>query len=238
MESPEIAFGVVNVVALAIVLIANAIVGQNIRRVSDSMPTPLTPPPQAFSIWGLLYVLLTTVCVAQFYDLHIVQDLSGWFALSCAGTIAWLMAYTRTCLKTSFVVLALTTTSIGFCYARVQGWATMHLAHWPRAITTVTFSLYFGWTLVASALNALQASPWQEYISGNALQVSTYAILYATLALLSFLLKDPCVGLPFAWATLWRGVVKSETSSLIVGVMVLLTSISVAVRFGIMHNEK
>lgn len=225
----DVTIGALNACALGIALMANWIFGRRIKPISGAHPTPLTPPALAFSIWGLLYALLIAVCVAQFYDPSIVRHLSGWFALSCAGTIAWLMAYTRTYLKSATIILVLTTASIGLCYGRVQVRSTWQDAAWSRVIASVTFSLYFGWTLVATALNTLQASHLQGRVGHTTLQIAGYTMLYAVVAGLAFSRKDPCIVLPLGWAALWRGVWMREALPIVAGTISTLSSVAVVV---------
>ena len=231
MDTVDIVAGALNIVALSIVLMANWVLGKKIKPISEANPTPITPPPPAFSIWGILYSLLITVCIAQFYDTGIIHRLSGWFILSCAGTLAWLLLYTHSCIKTSAAVLALTTACIGVCYARVQYWSFEWTgASWPRILTSVTFSLYFGWTLLATALNALQIFRLEEQ---KLTQIAAYVPLYTVLTAVGFTLQDPCIGIPFAWATLWRGAWMRDALSLSVGILAATTSIAIGIYRGV-----
>lgn len=231
MDAADIVAGALNIVGLSVVLMTNRVLGKKIKPISEANPTPITPPPPAFSIWAILYSLLITVCIAQFYDTEIVHRLSGWFLLSCAGTIAWLLSYTRSCIKMAATVLALTTACIGVCYARVQYWSLDRTdASWPRILTSVTFSLYFGWTLLATALNGLQICRLKER---KLTQIAAYVPLYAVFTAIGFTLKDPCIGIPFAWATLWRGAWMHDALSLGVGVLAAATSIAIGIYRGV-----
>ncbi len=232
MTDQDVIVAIVNCVAFAIVLIVNASWEKRIKPVSDAHETRLTPPPPAFAIWGVIYSLLVAMCVGQYYDHAVVESLSGWFLLSCAGNIAWLYLYTHENLRLSALTLFLTTAAIGVAYARVQVWSTIASATWSRIVASVTFSLYFGWTLLASLLNLLQIAP-AKIRQNLALTISAYGGSYITVSLLGFALQDPCICLPLAWASLWRGIVRRDAIAAVVGSLALLTSVSIAIYNGL-----
>ena len=221
----EVTAGVLNAGALSCVLAANLVFGRHIKKVSDAAVTILTPPPLAFTIWAVLYSLLVVTCAAQFYDPLIVKALSGWFILSCAGTIAWLVLYTRQRLIAAAVSLCLTTVCIGLCYARVQTWRAIAHVGWPRVVATVTFSLYFGWTLLAACLNLLQTTPpkWAAALGRIA-----YVLAYATVTAVGFALRDPLIGLPLGWATVLRGLIRCDPLAGAFGALTIVTSGTIA----------
>lgn len=226
MDTADVVASVLNLAALTIVLLANRIIGRNIKAISDANPTPITPPPPAFFIWAVLYSLLLAVFASQFFDSSVVRDFSGWFVLSCAATTAWLLAYTRSYLKTAAVLLALTTACIAVCYARVQSWSSkMQSATWVRVLASVTFSLYLGWAILATSLNSLQVLRVGENLT---VKIAAYLVLYASITAVGFSMGDPCVGVPFAWAALWKGVWTRDLVSACVGVTATLTSGAIA----------
>ena len=71
--------------------------GRTNKEVSDMYPVLLTPSGYAFSIWGLIYLLLAGFVVYQFLPSSWKRDsitrLGYWFLASCVFNVAWIFAF-------------------------------------------------------------------------------------------------------------------------------------------------
>ena len=109
-----LALRVVNSVGLGLVLVANGVWGRKIGPVSADNQTPFTPASWTFSIWTLIYALLIAASVAQFYDPRITDDWGPYFLIQCAGSIAWLITFTRRQTRAAAVFLVIINQSWGY----------------------------------------------------------------------------------------------------------------------------
>jgi len=62
---PSLLWRIGNPVSFVAVIIANAAVGSKIGAVSDDNEVLITPGGWAFSIWGIIYTLLSCFCIWQ-----------------------------------------------------------------------------------------------------------------------------------------------------------------------------
>lgn len=210
-----------NVAGLTALLCCSTAYASRIRPVSDSASSPLTPPPSAFSIWLVIYVLLIATCAAQFFDGRIADRLSGWFLLSTAATLAWLHLYTRGHVLVSGAALFAATAFVSASYVRVQQWPSVSDEGWPLGLATVTFSLYLGWMLVATVLGISQAAHHKKWRS-RGLDQMLLLILFTAVGIAAFVAKDPVVGVGLAWAALSKATLARDAASTTVLVMSLL----------------
>ena len=212
---------IANVIGLLAVLITNAVLGRRIGPVSARHDTPFTPDRRAFAIWSLIYPLLLATMVAQFYDERTCRALDVAFLVHCAGTIAWLYMFTSTYVRTASLFLLITTAAIGVCYGRVQQWRTM--ASWPAAVASVSFSVFFGWSLLASVLNlsiTLDASPKTR--------IPMWTLLFCTVSTVQLVTLDPLLSLPIAWGSARRAV-RDDSVARVFSLLFLANTLGVSI---------
>ena len=197
-----VTWAIVNAVGLVVVLLSNRALGNRIGAVSRAYDTPFTPANPAFSIWSVIYTLLGATAVAQFYDTNIASDLRGWYLAQCVTTVAWLIAFTRRRIKSAAVALVATTVLVGVCYARAQTWRGIAYQAWPRVVTTVAFSIFFGWTVVASIIALATTVPDQSIAERS--RALVWITAWVVVLAVQVVVLDPLLSLPLAWAAAWR----------------------------------
>ena len=130
-----------------------------IGTVSNHLTTLFTPAGYAFSIWGLIYLLLTGFIIYQGKSLFTKTDNNGfvtktgwWFFISCVANCSWILAwiYGYTLLSCLFIFLILIAllkiiinNNIGIGKPSKQ---TLLFLWLP-------FAVYSGWITVASIVN-------------------------------------------------------------------------------------
>lgn len=202
---------ILNLLLLALTLAVNAlgalglINGLSQKAVSDRYDTLITPSPFAFSIWGVLYLLLLATMVYWLIKhkegpaARAVDTLSPLFFLTCAFNMAWIAAFSYELigLSTLFILgLAVSLALINRKLASLYGMAAR--------LGGLSMGMYTGWILVASFINAaafLVKGQWQ----GLGLSATVWAIIILALALLGTLLiqlrlRNAALTLPIAWA--------------------------------------
>lgn len=192
-----------NAVGLIIVLASNAVIGTKIKSVSDIHDTPFTPAKWTFGVWILIYALLATAVVAQLYDPSIAHDWGPFFLIQCAGIVAWLLLFTRDQTKWAALTLVASTACVGLAYARCQRWKHIRRENLGRQFTSVAFSLYFGWLLLASTLSVCVAlNVRQAHFLARA---AVWLCLFVAVATTQSVLLDPLLGLTLAWGAFGVG---------------------------------
>ena len=136
-----------------------AINNTTIGEVSASMNTLFTPAGYAFSIWGLIYLLLLGFVVYQSRSLFtsvrddaFILKTGWWFVLSCVANMVWvtfwLYGYISFSIIAMFVLL----------YSLLKIVVNNSMELWDAPISVITFLwwpfvFYSGWVTVASIAN-------------------------------------------------------------------------------------
>ena len=134
-----------------VVLFFNATVGQLNKRISDFHNVGLTPNPKTFTIWGIIYGLLTYNAFAHSGDFKNILFLYG---LSSVLNVLWLKVFTN-CSEEKHqshphviyasIILSMIAMSIWILVV----FKTFNL----NPSSQIAFSIYAAWTTVASLLN-------------------------------------------------------------------------------------
>ena len=146
--------GVVVINALANIIPLN---GVNTGELSDLYPNLFVPAGLTFSIWALIYLLLTG---------YVVYGLTGafgagerqaaasegfpWFLISCGANIGWIFAWHWKRPLLSLVVMLILLASLIFFYLRVQSGTKGRAAF---LFMRLPVSVYLGWITVATIAN-------------------------------------------------------------------------------------
>jgi len=145
--------GMLTVNALANILPIN---GQQTGEISDRFPSLFTPAGYVFSIWGLIYLLLTAFVVFQALpgqrdndNLRSIRDI---FVVNAIANSAWIFAWHFEQIEISLgVMLVILGTLIAIYQMLDIGRADVSLAE--RLTTHLAFSVYLGWITVATVAN-------------------------------------------------------------------------------------
>ncbi len=123
---------------------------RNTGQISDDYPSYFTPSGFAFSIWGVIYILLGIVIVKAvltnsdaFFEQYSMTFLIL-FLITCITNILWLLCwhYDKIFLSTIMMLV--------FLVALV--WITFYITDLDN-LTRITFSIYTGWVSIALIAN-------------------------------------------------------------------------------------
>lgn len=132
--------------------------GKSVGEVSDKYNSLITPASYAFSIWGLIYVMLFGFIFFQWYSTYklkddkLITDISIWFIVSNLSNALWLVAWVNEAIFLSVIFISILLFSLVKLVfgLRLEVWdaplKTMFFVWWP-----ITF--YFGWVLLATVVN-------------------------------------------------------------------------------------
>ncbi len=149
-----------------------AINDTTIGDVSDSMKNLFTPAGYAFSIWGLIYLMLLGFIIYQSRSLFkkvrdddFILKTGWWFVLSCFANIMWitfwLYGYMEYSILAIFVLL----------YSLLKIVMNNRMELWDAPISVIAFLwwpfvIYSGWVTVASIANVaayLKSIEWNAW---------------------------------------------------------------------------
>lgn len=198
---------------VAVNILANALPlnGTSTGDVSDAYSNLFAPAGYAFSIWGVIYLLLGLHVLYQFGLFHTASQGTGraellnkvgwYFSISSLANTAWVFAWHYDLIAVSVALIVV----ILICLAAVS--QTVRAADPPlrdRLFVGVPFSVYFGWTTVATVANVtvlLVSLDWDGF--GVADSDWTIAVLLLAMAIGTATMlrnRDIAYGLVLIWA--------------------------------------
>lgn len=198
-----------NLLGLILILTLNTLAnalpinGMNTGQISDLYPSLFTPAGFTFSIWGIIYLLLITFGIAQFYikDQPYYKELSLWFILSCIANASWILVWHYLFTTASVVVMLVLLYSLIQIFLILQKNA---LTKTQWFTIKLPFLFYFSWICVATIANIsalLVSIGWGGgFLSAEYWTVSM-VIIAALLGLyISIQFKEPAFLLVTLWA--------------------------------------
>lgn len=130
-----------------------------VGEISDKYENLLTPAGYAFSIWGLIYLMLAMFAIFQArslfsskYNDNFVLDIGPWFILSNIVNAGWIVAFTNDMIGLSVILMLV------FFVSLLKIVVNLNMERWYAPKSTIffiwwPFSFYFGWLNVALIAN-------------------------------------------------------------------------------------
>lgn len=232
-----------NLIMLILVFVFNFLTGtgriNNLSQadISGMFPTKITPAGFAFSIWGVIYIL---VLISMFWMIYkykekemskTIHAVGWWFNLSALANILWTITFSYLKLPLSTVLIALLLVSLIMILLNLS---KLHFK--IKSIFLVSFGLYAGWVMIATVVN-IAASLVQVRWGGLGLSEVMWAniILVVALAIVFFVTyrtTNMIIPLPVAWA--YFAIYKAEDSKVALVGMFILLAISI---YQLYHNK-
>lgn len=205
--------------------------GMTSAQVSNMYNTFFTPANYAFSIWGVIYMLLLAYAVYQALPGQ-RQNASmrkiGWlFILSCVLNMTWitLFQYNQILIATG-VIIAFLVTLIAIYLRLDAGRANAPLAE--RLLLHLPFSVYLGWLSVATIANIAVLGVAQNWGDLLGIAAPTWAAIMLVVATLVGLImavtrRDVAYVLVFVWA--FTAIINKQAGTPVVTTTALVTVI-------------
>lgn len=225
-----------NIVALTLVIVVNVLAnavplgGRTTGEVAARYPSLFTPAGYVFSIWGLIYLLLTLFVVWQALPNQRTSQTLGaarlGFLASCAGNATWIFLWHYDFVLLSMLCMLVILGAVLHVY-RALRIGTSDVAATERWLAHLPFSVYLGWITVASIANLSVVQlylgwddVWLEASAWTVLQI----VLAATVAVtVLFRRRDVAFMLVVVWAT--AGIAARDSTIAGVGGAALAVSI-------------
>jgi hypothetical protein len=168
-------------------------------------PTLLTPAGYAFSIWGVIFSGLLAYTVWQMLpaqrSAQLPRALNKLLTLAVLATGAWTLVFSYELIGASLVVMLVIIGLLALAYARVR---PLVLARAVPAWPTWFLSLYLGWIMLATVLNAvfgLRDAVGVQWPAAASL-LGSYGLVVVAAGLgvaLAWRGRDALLPLPIAW---------------------------------------
>ncbi|HOQ31827.1 MAG TPA: tryptophan-rich sensory protein [Candidatus Hydrogenedens sp.] len=126
--------------------------GKDIGEISAKYPNLFTPAGYAFSIWGLIYLLLLIYVIYQLWSgkEELVIRINRWFIANAFLNISWIFAWHYNLIWLSVIIMA----GLLFTLTRIADILRVsNLTQKEQWLVHLPFSIYFGWITVATIAN-------------------------------------------------------------------------------------
>lgn len=195
------------------------------KDVSAMYPTVITPAGYAFSIWGLIYVLVF-ICLFKLLKNYknecctrVIEATWIWINLSAILNILWIVCFAYLQLILSSVMILCLLFSLFMIIYSINKLSLM------KPIVAIAFGIYTGWVLIASFVNILATL---QQINPNTINLNL-SLLIPLLIILPIICAilivrsttNAMVPLPIAWAYI-AIYVEHSISDALLGVLFLV----------------
>ncbi|MFX1254824.1 MAG: hypothetical protein ACFFCZ_24645 [Promethearchaeota archaeon] len=236
---------IVNLIALILTILINVLAnaipigGKNTGELSDALPNLFVPAGLTFSIWFVIYLLLTIFAIYQARDLispekqnmPFLYRISYIFLLSSIANIVWIFLWHYQQVLFSLFLMVVLFLSLLAIYLRLD----IGRAEVPRnekLFVHVPFSVYIGWITVATIANVtafLVSINWDGF--GIPEEIWTIIVIAVaviiTLAML-FTRKDIAYSLVVVWASIGI-VIKQITGAILVATTAAIGAVIISI---------
>ncbi|HIV81088.1 MAG TPA: tryptophan-rich sensory protein [Candidatus Salinicoccus merdavium] len=136
--------------AFIVMIVMNYSAGSSVGEVADDNSTIIQPAGFAFSIWGLIYVLILFWMIRLFFSKKdqslITERLKYWPIINFLLNGIWIVVFTQQWMIISTIVILL----LLFTLIKMHTIISAEPYHWYDRLP---FSIYFGWVAIASIVN-------------------------------------------------------------------------------------
>lgn len=177
--------------------------------ISDAYPNIFAPAGPAFSIWGLIYLLLGAYVVYQFVKKDrntekLLEKINPLFIGTSLANISWIFAWHYDYIGVSVLVMAV----LLFLLIKIADILRVEMCTArERFLICAPFSVYFGWITVATIANItvfLVSIGWNGFGVGDVFWMNVILLVGALIGILR-MRKDKHIpyGLVLIWAYGW-----------------------------------
>ncbi len=234
-----------NIVGIILTILINALAnalplnGVNTGQISDSLPNYFVPAAITFSIWGVIYFLISAFGIYQAKDLFkkekeelpFIDKIGFFFILASVANIAWIFFWHYSAgLIVSLIILSLVAMLVLFValllsYLRLEIGKT-EVTRNVKLLVHAPISVYLGWITVATIANVtavLVALGWTSFGTTAAIWTDLVIIVGTLITVLMLLTrKDIAYSLVIVWA--YAGILIKRLTALPFALDIILTT--------------
>lgn len=177
--------------------------------ISDAYPNIFAPAGPAFSIWGLIYLLLGAYVFYQFVKKDqktedIIKKINPFFIATSLANILWIFAWHYDYIGFSVLIM----TALLFLLIKIADiLRTEQFTSLKKLLIWAPFSVYFGWITVATIANItvfLVSIGWNRFGIADFIWMIIILLVGAVIGILRMYKdKNIAYGMVLIWAYSW-----------------------------------
>lgn len=178
-------------------------------QISDAYPNLFAPAGPAFSIWGLIYILLGGYVLYIFLNKNqkteaVLKKINPLFIMTSITNISWIFAWHYDYIGLSVLIIGI----LLFLLIKIADiLRTEHFISLPKVFIWAPFSIYFGWITVASIANItvfLVSLGWNGFGINDFVWTSIILLVGSVIGILRMNKdKNIAYGFVLVWAYSW-----------------------------------
>ncbi|HAS80856.1 MAG: hypothetical protein UR25_C0004G0049 [Candidatus Nomurabacteria bacterium GW2011_GWE1_32_28] len=203
--------GVAYVAMVVVNFLANGlpINNRSTGTISDAYPNLFAPAGPAFSIWGLIYLLLGVYVIYQFVKkdqkkVELIQKINPLFVATSLANISWIFAWHYDYIALSVLIMVVL---LIFLIKIADIIRVEQFSSFEKLFIWAPFSIYFGWITVAAIANIavlFVSIGWNGFGIADYLWTSIVLLVGALIGILRMNKdKNIAYGLVLVWAYSW-----------------------------------
>jgi hypothetical protein len=205
-------------------------------QLSDSFPNLFVPAGITFSIWGIIYLLLTGYCIVQFTGSNqpTIANIGWLFGISCVLNALWIICWHYGKLPFSLIVM------LGMLVSLI--YINILIRDLPLGIIKASFGIYLGWICIATIANVtalLVYYNWKGF--GISEEIWTIIMISAGALIVSltlFRLNNPFIGLSVIWAFIGIAIKRqNDYHSIVIAAIIALVLVSAITVWGFFRKS-
>ncbi|MFD2705534.1 tryptophan-rich sensory protein [Salibacterium lacus] len=230
----------VNLLFFILMIAVNYSSATNVGITANQEPALIQPAGYAFSIWGLIYVLvLLWILRAPFQRREkgdIYRDTQVWIPINFLLNSAWIVAFTMEWILVSTLVIVLLLISL------IRIYQIIYWKHKRTGFARLPFSIYIGWVSAATVVNIFTWFVWNDIVpflgmGEVAWTVLMLLILAAVAVVFTRVNRDVWYSLVFIWV--YAAVfVKNEQNLIVLTTVIGILILAVHLVMQIMSRRK
>ena len=177
--SPQKKWAAGYLAAFIVMIVMNYFVGTNVGNVADSNQPIIQPAGFAFSIWGLIYILVFIWIIKQFFQKtwedSPAYKLKYWPIINFLLNSAWILVFTQQMILASVIVIFALLITLIIMHILITNQNYSWFDRFP-------YSVYFAWVTVASIVNVFQLTNDNNIDSIVGLDELTWTIIMLSAA--------------------------------------------------------
>ncbi len=193
----------VNLVSFVFMIVLNFLAnalplnGFTTGELSAKYPNLFVPAGFTFSIWGIIYLLITSFVIWQFLAKNEIdtKKIGPWFAISSLFNGLWILTWHYVLIELSLIVM--------FGLLGVLIWVNGSIIQSMGNLARITFGVYLGWISIAAIAN-FTALLVDWGFSGWSISDASWSIILVVIGLVvTLLLVRNFANLAISWSVLW-----------------------------------
>ncbi|TMW56794.1 hypothetical protein Poli38472_006804 [Pythium oligandrum] len=197
----------INALVYVVQRLVNTRFSSSIRPASQRHETLITPDRYAFSIWGVIYLLLPVAIIVDCFCpvlsiFSFIDDpLRLLFTLACLANMGWTVSFSNDYVNVATVILVIQWLALGILFSQIISTRRDYGFSFPRFVCSeLGLTMYFAWT---SAATLISFAVTFQYFADGYLSLMSYVVFLSLLTVATVSILVYARDIAYAAVAIW-----------------------------------